>query len=151
MQRAMIALLAAALSGCAALGAPNGSAQSGANGIDAAQQLLPTNPLLLASALALPPQAAMATALAYVATDPLGPMWRIEEAQLAPQRYRISLRKKRYVNGGDGEAAGVFRRHAEKIASTQGAAGYVTLEFTESVESTFPLAQRVASGVIELR
>jgi hypothetical protein len=64
---------------------------------------------------------------------------------------RISLRKKRFTSGGDGEAAQLFARRAEKLARDGGYAVYTVLEYNEGIESTLPVAQRVAQGVIELK
>ena len=63
---------------------------------------------------------------------------------------RISLRKKRFTSGGDGEAGQLFARHAEQLARSGGYAGYSVMEYTEGVESTLPIAQRVAQGVVRL-
>jgi len=70
---------------------------------------------------------------------------------MGDNRFRISLRKKRFVTGGDGEAAQIFYRRAEQIVRENGYAGYTVLEFGEGVESTVPIAQRVARGVIQVK
>ena len=83
--------------------------------------------------------------------DPFSPNWQIEEAPMADNRFRISLRKKRFAIGGDGEATQLFYRRAERIVRDNGYAGYAVLEFGEGVESAFPLAQRVSRGIIQVR
>jgi hypothetical protein len=113
---------------------------------------LVTAPFTLASALAARPELAAVGALVYVVTDPLGPGWRVEGYSVDAQHYRFILRRKRFSSGGDGEAAAVFRQHAEKLARLNGYARYLTLEFTEGVDSSaFPLAQRVATGLVEFQ
>lgn len=83
---------------------------------------------------------------------PLIPNWQVEESRIASDRFRISLRRKLFAGGGDGEAAQVFNRRAEQLARDHGHAGYTILEFSEGIESTLlPVAQRVSSGVIRLR
>jgi hypothetical protein len=91
----------------------------------------------------------LGTAL-YWEIEPLTPNWQIEQASLGADRVRISLRKKRFISGGDGEAWQSFARRAEQLARDGGYAGYTVMEYTEGVESTLPLAQRVAQGVVRL-
>ena len=86
----------------------------------------------------------------YWLVDPLAPNWKLQEVPLGADRVRIALRKKRFASGGDGEAAQLFARRAEQVARNGGYAGYTIMEYTEGVESTLPLAERVAQGVIRL-
>ena len=60
------------------------------------------------------------------------------------------MKKKRFTTGGDGEAAQVFYRRAAQIVREQGGARYRVVEFSEGVESSVPIAQRVAQGVVEV-
>ena len=92
----------------------------------------------------------LGTAL-YWLVDPLAPNWQLQQAPLGADRVRIALRKKRISSGGDGEAAQVFARLAGQLARDGGFAGYTVMEYTEGVESTLPLAERVAQGVIQLK
>ncbi|MGH8670618.1 MAG: hypothetical protein ACREUA_01085 [Burkholderiales bacterium] len=100
---------------------------------------------------------AIALKLSPVATDivdrinELSPTWGVKESALGKGRYRISLRKKVFESGGEGEAGSIFKRHARRIAEQNGYDDYVLIEYTEGIES-FPLGvQRVAQGVILCR
>ncbi len=93
---------------------------------------------------------AAAGALMFV-VDPLAPNWRIETRPLSGGRYAIALKMKHFAIGGDGEAHQVFLREAGRIAEERGVREYRIAEFSESIESTVPLARRVARGVIEFR
>jgi hypothetical protein len=84
------------------------------------------------------------------AINPLAPDWQVEQTRLDTDRIRISLRKNVLASGGEGEAAQLFARRAEQLAHAGHYAGYTVLEYTEGIDSTLPLAQRVAQGVIEL-
>lgn len=86
----------------------------------------------------------------YWLLDPLAPNWQLQQVPLGDDRVRIALRRKRIASGGDGEAAQVFARFAGQLARDGGFAGYTVMEYTEGVESTLPLAERVAQGVIRL-
>ena len=112
--------------------------------------LIPNKTLNLTPAVALSVENVLLGAALYWAVDPLAPNWQLEQAPLSADRVRISLRKKRFTSGGDGEAAQLFARHAEEIARVRGYAGYSVMEYTEGIESTLPLAQRVAQGVVRL-
>lgn len=129
LKRNVILLLPLGLAAC------GGIATNGAPG---------TNRTVAAEALAL-------GAAIYYVVDPLSPNWQIEEARMGDNRFRISLRKKRFATGGDGEATQLFYRRAEQIVRENGYAGYTVLEFGEGVESTVPIAQRVAQGVIHVK
>ena len=129
LKRNVILLLLLGLAGC------GGIATNGAPG---------TNGIVAAEALVL-------GAVIYYVVDPLSPNWQIEEARMGDNRFRISLRKKRFATGGDGEATQLFYRRAEQIVRENGYAGYTVLEFGEGVESTVPIAQRVAQGVIQVK
>ena len=129
LKRNVILLLLLGLAAC------GGIATNGAPG---------TNGIVAAEALVL-------GAVIYYVVDPLSPNWQIEEARMGDNRFRISLRKKRFAIGGDGEATQLFYRRAEQIVRENGYAGYTVLEFGEGVESTVPIAQRVAQGVIQVK
>lgn len=91
----------------------------------------------------------LGAAAAYV-LDPLGPNWRVAETRVAPRRFRITLRERRFAIGGDGEAEALFERSAASLARARHASGYTVLAYTEGIDSTFPVAQRVARGEIRL-
>lgn len=139
-----LASIALLLAGCASGG--NGS---GGNGMDQeepmAGQMLRMGGVALASL-----QGAAAGALMFV-VDPLAPNWRIETRSLGGGRYGIALKMKHFATGGDGEAHQVFLREAGRIAEERGGKEYRIAEFSEGIESTVPLARRVARGVIEFR
>ena len=112
--------------------------------------LIPNRTLNISKSLTIPAEGIVAGAIVWFIVDPLAPNWAIEQSQLDADRYRIALTKKRFTTGGDGEAAPVFYRRAEQIARANGGAKYRVLEFTEGIESTVPIARRVAQGVIEV-
>jgi hypothetical protein len=88
-------------------------------------------------------------AVIYAIFDPLMPNWQVAQAQLAPDRYYLSMRMKRLATGGDGEARVAFNRRAFRIAQEAGYAHYQILAYSEGIESFYP-AQRVGEGVIQL-
>lgn len=112
--------------------------------------LLPNQTLQLTPSVGLSVENALLGAGILWIVDPLAPNWQLEQAPLGSDRYRIYLRKKRFTTGGDGEAAQVFARRAGEVVRERGFAGYTVVEYTEGIESTLPLAQRVAQGVIQL-
>jgi len=112
--------------------------------------LIPNQTLQVTRSLALSAETLVVGAALYWVVDPLAPNWQLEQTPLGTDQMRISLRKKRFTSGGDGEAAQVFSRRAEQLAREGGYAGYSVMEYTEGIESTLPLAQRVAQGVIRL-
>jgi hypothetical protein len=112
--------------------------------------LIPNKTYNLTPAVGLSVENIVLGAAIYWAVDPLAPNWQLEQTPLGADRVRIALRKKRFASGGDGEAPQLFARHAEQLARAGGYAGYTVMEYTEGVESTLPLAQRVAQGVVRL-
>ena len=141
------ALVAAGSVGCATV-------SSDPPAVDAAgarlSTLIPNKSLNVSPALAISVEHILLGAALYWAADPLAPNWQLEHLPLGADRVRIVLRKKRFATGGDGEAAQVFARRAERIARESGFSGYTVLEYTEGIESSLPLAQRVSQGVIRL-
>ena len=117
---------------------------------NAVSTLIPNKSYNLTPAVSLSVENILMGAALYWAVDPLAPNWQLEQTPLGADRVRISLRKKRFASGGDGEAAQLLARRAEQLARDGGYAGYTLMEYTEGVESTLPLAQRVAQGVIQL-
>ncbi len=87
---------------------------------------------------------------AWATVGPLAPNWAVSQQSLSDDRVRIVLKRKRFASGGDGEAAQLFEQHAERLARERGYAGYSILQYTEGIESTLPLAQRVAEGTVLL-
>lgn len=131
-----IALLAPLLTGCAGT------------------RMLPDNPLPLSSRFQPPVDGLVAAALigtaVYFIVDPLAPNWEVKASRLDTTRVEISLRRKRFTTGGDGEPQALFRRHAQKLADDNGAGGYLILSFEESIDSETTIARRVSRGVIRL-
>lgn len=94
--------------------------------------------------------AAGGAALLYYVYDPLAPNWSIEEAQYGDDVYRLSLKMKRFHNGGDGEAMMIFRRRANELKFARGYSDFEILEFQEGIESSTVAAQRYSEGIIRL-
>ena len=132
---------------CAALSGNPGAVDASGNSVGT---LIPNKTLNVTPALALSIENILLGAALYWAVDPLAPNWRLEQAPFGADSVRISLRKKRFTSGGDGEAAQVFARRAEQLQRAGGYAGYTVMEYTEGIESTLPIAQRVAQGVVRL-
>jgi hypothetical protein len=138
-----------ALTGCGTLsrGPDLGTDPSG----DRIRTILPNRSVNLTPSLQIPLEGLLLGAAVYWVVDPLSPNWHIEHAQVGADTIRISLRRKAFVSGGEGEAAQAFKRRAEEIVRELGYARYETLAFSEGVDSTLPVARRVAEGVIQLR
>jgi hypothetical protein len=130
--------LAGALAGCRSIDGP-GSA------------LIPNKELVVSRSLSIPAEGLVLTAIALIVIDPLAPNWEITQYDLGERRYAFAMRKKRFVTGGDGEAAQIFRRRVAELAREQGYTGYDVIEFTAGIESTVPIAQRVSHGVVQYR
>ena len=112
--------------------------------------LIPDGTLNISKSVQWSYEGIAAAVLLYFIIDPLAPNWQIAQSQIDADRYLIAMRKKRFTTGGDGEAAQLFFRRAAQVTRESGAAGYRVLEFSEGVESSVPIAQRVANGVIEV-
>jgi hypothetical protein len=89
-------------------------------------------------------------AAAYMILDPLAPNWDIEEAAFPDNKYYMTLKMKRYYNGGAGEARMVFQQRAKSLMLRAGFDAYEILEYNESLDSSLLGSQRVAQGVIAL-
>ena len=150
MKRNLITLLL--LSGLAGCGSfiSNGNLGTDSSG-STIRSLIPNESIVLSKSLAIPVEAIALGAVIYYVVDPLSPNWQIEETRVGDNQFRIALRKKRFTTGGDGEAVQIFYRRAEQIVKENGYAGYAILEFGEGVESTVPIAHRVAQGVIQVK
>lgn len=146
---ALLLLSGLAVTGCNSL-INNGTVGADSSG-KPINPIIPNKSLILSKSLTIPAEAMALGAVIYLVVDPLSPNWQIEETRISNDRFRIALRKKRFTTGGDGEAAQVFYRRAEQIAMENGRAGYTILEFSEGVESTVPIAQRVSQGLIQMK
>lgn len=91
-----------------------------------------------------------AAAIAYYVIDPLAPNWEIQEAAFPKEQYRLSLRMKKFYNGGAGEARVVFNRRADELMRKSGFDGYRILDYSEGMESAVLGSERVAQGTIVL-
>lgn len=135
----VVACLAALCSGCTPI--PN---------VPSANVIIPNETLNISKSASFTAEGVVAAALIYLIVDPLAPNWQIEEKMLDADRYAISMKKKRFTTGGDGEAAQIFYRRAAQLVREQGGARYRVIAYTEGIESTVPIAQRVAQGVVEV-
>jgi hypothetical protein len=136
-----LAALGALLAGCASTDGPS-------------PVLIPNKELQISKSLAIPAEGLVLGAIALIVIDPLAPNWRIEQYDLGQKRYAFALRKKRFANGGDGEAAQVFQRRVAELAREHGYGSYEVLEFTAGIESNVPMvpvAQRVLHGIVQYR
>jgi hypothetical protein len=113
--------------------------------------LIPAKTLDISPSLQIPAEGVAAGVLIYFIIDPLAPNWKVELERLSDRRYRVNLTMKRFITGGEGESTQVFRRVAEKLQHERGFSEYAVLSYSEGIESKVTIAQRVASGVIELR
>lgn len=111
---------------------------------DAAVRISPEYTTSLSS---LANTAAAAIVLNYV-YQPLDPNWDLADIPLSHDTHRFSLRMKRFITGGEGEAWQIARRYAEGLQVAKGASGYVMLEFTQGIDSSTPFARRVAEGLV---
>ncbi|CAB1370531.1 hypothetical protein [Denitratisoma oestradiolicum] len=89
-------------------------------------------------------------AIAYYVVDPGAPNWEIQEAKFPEDRYHLTLKMKRYYNGGAGEARAVFQRRARELVQTGGFREFQILEYQEGMDSNVIGSQRTAEGVIML-
>ena len=116
---------------------------------------LPDNPVMITSdyqpAVESLVVALAIGAVAYYVIDPMAPNWEVKTARLDTTRIEISLRKKRFSTGGDGEAIDIFKRRAGDLAARSGAGGYVLVSYTEGIDSETAGARRVARGVVQLK
>ena len=146
--RAAAFLLAALSAGCSSMWSRNPGAIGPAG--DPVSTLIPNQTLQITRSVGLSFENALLGAALYWVVDPLAPNWQLSDTPLGADRVRISLRRKRFASGGDGEAEQLFERHARQLAREGGFSGYSVLEYTEGIESTLPLAQRVSQGLIRL-
>ena len=110
------------------------------SGNDVRQELGVSTPLKLREVV-------IGAIVVYYAKD--GFVWEVEDRQIAPDTYRLTVRQGKLKTSGQGEAHQYFQRRAEEIASVQHCDGYTTLEYNESLTSDFlNVAQRVTEGVI---
>lgn len=88
--------------------------------------------------------------LLYTIYDPLAPNWEIVEAKVSPDVYVFDLKMKRFHIGGSGEAMLVIKRRAEQLRRENGYTRFQVVDYAEGIESSTPIAQRFAQGIIQL-
>ena len=117
-------------------------------------RMVSDNPLPLSNSVQPPLDLVVGTvilgAAAFYVVDPLAPNWEVRTAPVDAARIEISLRKKRFSVGGDGEAYALFRRHAQDLATEAGAGGFEVLSYSEEIESETTYARRLSRGVVRL-
>ena len=138
--RTIAAAALAALAGCSSMDDYTGP-----------RTLIPARTLNVSPSLSIPAEGIVAAGIIYAIIDPLAPNWKVDVEPLGTRRYRLNLTMKRFFSGGEGESTQVFRRAAEKLQHEGGFAEYAILSYSEGIESKVTIAQRVASGVVELR
>lgn len=144
MFRVALFAIVALLAGC---GSINGTyPRSGALMPTMAIRLTETETLAASQIAAV---AAVGAAI-YIVYDPLAPNWEIEEARLAPDTFRLSMKMKRFHNGGDGEALRLLRRRAEQLQRENGYGGYQLVDFATGIDSSTPVARRYSEGTVRL-
>lgn len=145
--RATLCLASAVIAGCAAISANPAAIDASGNTM---HTLIPDKTLNLTPGVGLGIDTILVGAALYWVVDPLAPNWELQRTPLGGNLVRISLRMKRFTNGGDGEAPQVFARGAEQLVREGGYSGYTVMKYTEGIESTLPVPQRVAQGVVRL-
>lgn len=121
-----------------------------------AKDTLPTSAIIpdyripVSPSVSIPLEALIAAAIVFWYVDPLGPNWEVEERRLSPSLIHLSLRKKRYATGGDGEAPQIIRRRATELAIKAGIGNYQVVEYAEGVESETLGARRVTTALVRL-
>ena len=115
------------------------------------RMLIPARQLNVSPSLQIPAEALVAAGVIYFIVDPLAPNWKVEVEPVGKHRYRMALTMKRFITGGEGEAAVVVKRAAEKLRKEGGYSEFALVEFSEGIESNVLIAQRLAHAVVELR
>ena len=93
---------------------------------------------------------AVGAGLTYWVVDPRAPNWNVKMDSVSSTDYRIELKMKNFIQGGQGEARMVFDHAAEKLARQERCPAYEVLAYEEGVDSEFLGGRRFAVGVIRL-
>jgi len=97
-----------------------------------------------------PTDVAVVAGIGYLVYEVAGrSVWEAETSFAGTNRYRVTLKRNRFADSGDGEAQLVFRQHAERIAATRACASWRIVEYHERYDSKLIGLQRVAEGLIE--
>ncbi len=117
-------------------------------------RMVSDNPMPLSNSFQPPLDVVVGTAIVGAAAlyivDPLAPNWEVRTTAVDEAKIEISLRKKRFSVGGDGEAYALFRRHAQDLATESGARGFEVLSYSEEIQSETTYARRLSRGVVRL-
>ena len=70
--------------------------------------------------------------------------------KVADNVYVLDLKMKRFHTGGSGEAMMVIKRRAEQLRRENGFASYRVVDYVEGIESSTPIAQRYAQGLVQM-
>lgn len=106
--------------------------------------------VLAGKASYLRPEYLAVVGIAYALYDPWAPNWDMEVTALDDSRIRFDMRLRAFHSGGEGEARQVLHRNARRLAQERGFSGFEIMQFEEGVESTRPIARRVASAEVRL-
>jgi hypothetical protein len=117
-------------------------------------RMVSDNPVPLSNSFQPPLDLVVGTAIvgaaALYVVDPLAPNWEVRTTPVDEAKIEISLRKKRFSVGGDGEAYALFRRHAQDLATEAGARGFEILSYSEEIQSETTYARRLSRGLVRL-
>lgn len=97
-----------------------------------------------------PPPAGNSTPVWAAIPDLMIPGWEVKVVQVGEQRFRLHLRMRPLITGGDGEARTAFLRSAREIVDAGGYAGYDVVRYEETIDSGMFFARRGASGEIRV-
>lgn len=147
-QRVPLTLLVAGLAGCGTLSTGPGLGQDASG--DGIKAIVPNKTLNLAPSAQIPLEALVVGAAIFWYVDPLAPNWQVAEQRVSQDTFRIDLRRKPIVSGGDGEAHQLFERRAGQLARDYGKGHYEVMEYTSGIESTLPFSRRIASGTVRV-
>ncbi|QDF98153.1 hypothetical protein CJ010_17205 [Azoarcus sp. DD4] len=150
MRKTLLAMLTLLAAGCSTMdeyrpqvvahgGTAAGLAGSALLTMKTMKEIGISNPVFLSGAL-----------VAYGIYDPLAPTWELDASLAGEEVWRLDLRMKRFVTGGEGEARQIFMRNARRVAEEGGYAGFDVLRYEEGINSERPFARRTASGEIRL-
>lgn len=115
-----------------------------------ATPLIPNKSIQLTANASVSLTTLLVAAAIYAYYDPLAPNWEIEEAKLADDVYRFSMKMKRHHTGGSGESIQILKRRASQLQYEQGFGAYQILEYSEGIDSQTIGARRVAEGIVRL-
>jgi hypothetical protein len=93
--------------------------------------------------------AAAVAGIGYMVYEASGKsVWEAETSVAGTDLFRVTLKRNRFSESGNGEARILFRKHADRIVAAQACTSYRIVEFHERYESMLIGSQRVAEGLI---